>query len=120
MSDRRIRRERKTISAMIGMYCRDAHGARPSELCEDCEVLNDYAMQRIDKCPFCLEKPTCANCTIHCYKDDMREEVRKVMRYAGPRMIRRHPILAVLHIVDGFRSAEPTARKSRGSRVADA
>ena len=52
--------------------------------------------------------------------DRRRKEVRKVMRYAGPRMIRRHPILAVLHIVDGFRSAEPTARKSRGSRVADA
>ena len=120
MSERRIRRERKTITAMIGMYCRDHHDTRPAELCDGCGVLDDYAMQRIDKCPFCLEKPTCANCTIHCYKDDMREEVRKVMRYAGPKMMRRHPVLAVLHILDGFRSAESPARKSRDSRAVDA
>ncbi len=120
MSNRRIRRERKTISAMIGMYCRDLHGTQPDALCDSCRSLNDYAMQRIDKCPFCLEKPICANCTIHCYKDDMREEVREVMRYAGPRMMRRHPVLAVLHILDRFRSAEPPARKSRDSRAVDA
>ena len=89
-------------------------------MCDVCEALNEYAMQRIDKCPFCLQKPTCANCTIHCYKDDMREEVRKLMRYSGPRMMRRHPILALLHIVDGFRSAEPVTRKSRDSRAVDA
>ena len=105
---------------MIGMYCHDLHGTSRVELCDACGSLNDYAMQRIDKCPFCLEKPTCAKCMIHCYKDDMREEVREVMRYAGPRMMRRHPVLAVLHILDGFRSVEAPARKSRGSRPLDA
>lgn len=105
---------------MIEMYCRDLHSTRRKELCDSCRPLNDYAMQRIDKCPFCLEKPTCANCTIHCYKDDMREEVRKVMRYAGPRMMRRHPVLAVLHILDGYRSVPSVGGKSRNSRAADA
>jgi hypothetical protein len=32
----------------------------------------------------------------------MREAVREVMRYAGPRMALRHPILAFLHLLDGF------------------
>jgi hypothetical protein len=33
----------------------------------------------------------------------MREQVKEVMRYAGPRMIFRHPVLAVMHWVDAFR-----------------
>ena len=53
--------------------------------------------------PFHEGKTTCANCPAHCYKPEMREKIRKVMRYAGPRMIYRHPILALLHIIDGRR-----------------
>jgi hypothetical protein len=33
----------------------------------------------------------------------MRERVREVMRYSGPRMLTRHPVLAVAHLVDGRR-----------------
>jgi hypothetical protein len=33
----------------------------------------------------------------------MREKIREVMRYAGPRMIYRHPIMAVFHLIDGMR-----------------
>ncbi len=31
----------------------------------------------------------------------MRERVRVVMRTAGPRMIWKHPILAIRHVIDG-------------------
>jgi hypothetical protein len=31
----------------------------------------------------------------------MRERVREVMRYAGPKMLTRHPVLAIGHIIDG-------------------
>jgi len=113
---RRIRREKKTIAVMIAMYCREHHGSAKVDLCPACDALHAYAMQRIDKCPFCLAKPTCANCPIHCYKPDMREEVRQVMRYAGPRMMKRHPILAMLHIVDGFRKVEALARSNPAPR----
>ncbi|MHC5028038.1 MAG: nitrous oxide-stimulated promoter family protein [Planctomycetota bacterium] len=112
METRRIRREKKTVSIMIGMYCRDRHAGRPEAgLCDECRTLHDYAMQRIDKCPFCHRKPTCANCPIHCYKKDMRERVRDVMAYAGPRMVRRHPILATMHVLDGLRAVERPARR---------
>lgn len=113
---RRIRREKKTISIMIEMYCRDNHETTNHALCGGCGTLHAYAMQRIDKCPLCLAKPTCANCPIHCYKPDMREEVRQVMQYAGPRMMKRHPILAILHIIDGLRKVEAPTRASRPSR----
>jgi hypothetical protein len=68
-------------------------------------------MERLDTCPFQAGKTTCAKCPIHCYKPDMREQVRTVMRYAGPRMLLRHPILALWHLVDGVRKEPVRAEK---------
>ncbi len=101
----RLARERRTIHAMIALYCRDRH--RAGALCEECATLGAYADQRLDHCVYGAAKPTCANCPIHCYKRSMREHIRAVMRYAGPRMLRRHPVLAALHILDGRRPAPP-------------
>jgi Nitrous oxide-stimulated promoter len=61
--------------------------------------LFEYAQARLGKCPWGENKPVCAQCTIHCYRPDMREEVRKVMRYAGPKMLLRHPLLALDHLL---------------------
>ncbi len=91
----RLEREIRTIRAMITIYCRDRHAA--SELCPDCRELLDYAAERIHKCAVRPRKPVCSLCSIHCYKPAMREKVRDVMRYAGPRMLTRHPILALRH-----------------------
>ncbi|MBM4090337.1 MAG: nitrous oxide-stimulated promoter family protein [Planctomycetes bacterium] len=96
----RIDREKRTIQAMVRIYCR-AHHRSAKGTCEDCGLLLDYAMGRLDRCPFGNGKGTCADCTIHCYKPDLRDKVRSVMRFAGPRMIFRHPILAILHLLDG-------------------
>lgn len=100
-SSKRAERELETVGAMIGIYCRENHGAGQG-LCEDCQALRDYARQRVDRCPLIADKPTCVNCPIHCYKPTMKERIRVVMRYAGPRMLRRHPILAISHLVDGW------------------
>jgi predicted amidophosphoribosyltransferase len=99
-----MERERRTVEAMIGIYCRGAHGTHGG-LCDECEALRAYAGQRLEKCPFQEAKTTCAKCPIHCYKPEMRERVRVVMRYAGPRMIYKHPLLAILHLLDGRRAA---------------
>jgi hypothetical protein len=96
----RIRRERQTIQAMIQLYCQDHHATR-NTLCESCTALHSYALARLDRCIYAPDKPTCVNCPTHCYKPDMREQVRVVMRYAGPRMLTKHPILAILHLIDG-------------------
>jgi hypothetical protein len=90
-------REKKTIEAMIKMYCRGFHsGGR--ELCRDCGALLEYAWQRLRKCPFSGNKPTCAKCPIHCYSAQMRSRIISVMRYSGPRMLFRHPVLALSHL----------------------
>jgi len=98
----RITREKRTIEAMIALYCRDNHRTTTA-LCQDCTALLEYARLRLDKCPFGEDKPTCANCPIHCYKPDMREKIKRVMRYSGPRMLLRHPALAIGHLWDGFK-----------------
>jgi hypothetical protein len=113
----RLRREEKTIRLMIALYCRHHHGdsgrapgAEPSdaELCAECAALAAYAHLRLAHCRFGHGKPTCARCTIHCYQKDMRERVRVVMRYSGPRMATRHPLLAMAHLLD--RRYTPEAR----------
>ncbi len=100
----RIERERETLEAMIRIFCRDRHGTK-GKLCAVCSGLLAYAAKRLDKCPFGVRKPTCANCTVHCYRPDMREQILAVMRHAGPRMIWRHPVLAAFHLLDGRRKA---------------
>ena len=99
----RLARELKTIRAMVRIHCRDHHAANDG-LCAECATLLYYATQRIDRCVFGDDKPTCVNCRIHCYNKVMRQRVREVMRYAGPRMVWRHPILALAHLRDGRRS----------------
>lgn len=101
-ADRRLARERTTISVMIRMHCRGRHHPAGA-LCPACAELEAYALQRVERCPYGSRKPTCAKCPIHCYKPDMQERVREVMRYAGPRMLLRHPVLALLHLLDGLR-----------------
>ncbi len=109
---KRRRREWKTLDVMIRMYCEHHHGA--SELCADCAELSEYARRRLERCVFGDEKPTCANCLVHCYKDDMREKVRVMMRWSGPRMLLHHPVLAITHQIDGRRPSPKLPSKSKG------
>ena len=102
-SSARITREQRTIRAMVDMYCRAHHGTS-GRICHQCRGLLDYAAGRLDRCPFGADKPTCADCTVHCYKPAMRDRARAVMRYAGPRMLFKHPILALLHVLDARRN----------------
>ena len=112
----RMRRERITIESMFAIYCRDQHAAPQGTLCGECQALQEYAVERLDRCVYQENKPTCANCPVHCYKPDMRQKVRQVMRYAGPRMMLRHPILAVRHMLDGKRKAPPLPKRRAAAK----
>lgn len=105
-------REFKTIATMLRMYCHSHHGTTDTPLCRDCLELHNYARRRLERCVFGDAKPTCANCSVHCYKARMRERVREAMRWAGPRMLWRHPVLAIWHSIDGRRPA-PRIHQSR-------
>jgi len=103
-ADKRLAREWQTIGAMIACYCRNHHATRGA-LCPECQGLLEYAAVRLERCRFGSEKPVCAKCPVHCYRPARREQVREVMRYAGPRMLWQHPILSLRHWLDGFRKA---------------
>ncbi len=106
-------REAKTISAMLRMYCRGHGHPSATGLCAGCNELLDYATRRLENCIFGDAKPTCTNCLVHCYSTTLREQMRTVMRWAGPRMLRRHPILGILHLLDGRRPAPRLPEKPR-------
>lgn len=106
---RRLRREWETVVAMLRIYCREKHGG---SLCSDCQELQGYVHLRLDRCRFGVEKPTCAKCPVHCYQPDRREQIKAVMRFAGPRMIWDHPWLSLCHLWDGW-FQHPAAMVSR-------
>jgi len=113
----RLESERKTIEAMIGIYCRARH--RPKNgLCPECSELLRYASHRLHSCPFQEEKPTCGNCLVHCYKPRMREKVREVMRFSGPRMLFHHPLMALRHLLDSRRKAPQLNRRNSAGKAA--
>ena len=94
-------REKVIVSRMIALYCRKNHGGKT--LCPDCAALDAYARQRSDKCPFMETKTFCSNCRVHCYQPEMREKIRAVMRFSGPRMLFRHPIPAIRHMIESHK-----------------
>lgn len=111
MSDnQRIEREGRTLQAMFRLYCRKQHGLN-NELCQECQELQDYALTRLERCPFQEGKTTCVQCPIHCYKVEMRVRIKEVMRFAGPRMLFSHPVLAIRHTWDGRRK-EPLKKQA--------
>ena len=90
--------EKRIVSLMIRTYCRGHHGTRQG-LCPECQALQEYALLRADRCPFIETKTFCSNCRAHCYRLEMREEIRKVMRFSGPRMIFYHPA-AIRYVIE--------------------
>ena len=94
--------EKRVVAKMITVYCNAKHNTK-NRLCEDCSKLNQYAFERLERCPFGEEKPTCGSCSIHCYKPDMKAKIKKVMRFAGPRMLFLSPIYTVKHFYKEFK-----------------
>lgn len=97
--NRRLAREWKTVAAMVHIYCREQHG---TPLCGECQGLMRYINLRLDRCRFGADKPTCAKCPVHCYQRDRREQIKDVMRFAGPRILWEHPWLSLCHLLDGW------------------
>ena len=84
LADKR-EREKRVVAQMIQLYCSKQHH-NGATLCKECSCLLSYA-----------------NCQVHCYQPQMREQIQQVMRYAGPRMLLHHPVLAVRHLLESRR-----------------
>lgn len=93
----RIEKEKRTIETMIKIYCKKNH--KKSELCDECNELLEYAHKRLSYCKFGDEKSTCEKCPIHCYKKDMKERIKVVMRFSGPRLLIYNPLELFRHMI---------------------
>ncbi len=94
---KRKEREIATVKVMIRMYCK-AHHHPEGEMCESCAEVFSYASLKYHRCLFGEDKPVCEVCPVHCYSRQMREKIRGIMRYSGPRMILHHPLMAFDHL----------------------
>lgn len=92
-----IRHEQQTVSCMIAIYCRQQHGGK-RQLCADCAALQKYALRRLEQCRYGEAKTSCELCPTHCYRSEYRQQIKAVMRYAGPRMLLHHPIRALRYL----------------------
>ena len=81
---RRRDREKRTISQMVALCCAS---------------IDAYAVLRTERCRKMDVKTSCDECEHHCYKPEERERIRAVMRYAGPRMLKKHPLAAIRHLL---------------------
>lgn len=104
---RRREREKRVISYMICLYCSKHHAAHErthvahcgERVCPDCLELDSFAVKRTERCPNMATKTSCNKCAHPCYPAAMRNNIRSVMRYAGPRMIYTHPLAAIRHLL---------------------
>lgn len=119
--DRRYRawnKEKKLIPVMIGRYCRGKHKGERKEqafgrrMCAKCRQLTEYALFRLEKCPFKENKKFCSFCKIHCYQPVFRAKIKDVMKYSGPRMLFSHPVFAVSHVVQMLGYKKSLAKKN--------
>ncbi|MDO4493300.1 MAG: nitrous oxide-stimulated promoter family protein [Clostridia bacterium] len=90
------KRKKAIVSEMIALYCKKNHGT--DGLCHDCAALDAYARERTERCPFTETRAFCSGCTVHCYREEMRERIRAVMRFSGPRMLFYHPLMLLRHV----------------------
>jgi hypothetical protein len=106
---KRLEKEKKTLTIMIQIFCGAHHGTDRKLLCPACTELLDYAKERLNKCPYGENKGACSKCKIHCYKPDMRKYITEVMRFSGSKMVTKHPLLAMDHLLRMKTSKRRTA-----------
>ncbi|MBR5818408.1 MAG: nitrous oxide-stimulated promoter family protein [Alistipes sp.] len=94
----RIDNEKRVVERMVKLYCK--RKLHLPTIDDEHKALITYAHKRLDGCKFGEKKTACQQCPIHCYKPDMREKIRAIMRWAGPRMIIYDPIAAIKHLLN--------------------
>jgi len=132
ITEPRAAADARLLGAFTGIYCRGNHrdvvraplvsdgvevgvyGRKTPVVCDECAELLRYAEQRRAFCPK-DPKPFCSTCDTHCYRPAMREHMRDVMRYAGPRsMFHGYAIQGVRHLLES-RAARKAAGATRAS-----
>ncbi len=136
LADERVAHDTRLLGDFARIYCDGKHAGRDKHplrspgaalgvygkvpvVCDECAELLVYAEKRRALCPQDkpgAPKPFCSHCETHCYKPGMRELMREVMRYAGPRsMLHGHAVDGVRHMIEGRKHAAEMRRREAGA-----
>lgn len=121
MRDPQVAKDTRLLGDFAVIYCRGNHGdvrrvplasegaalgvygRKTPVVCDECTGLLAYAEKRRAFCPK-DPKPFCSHCDTHCYQPEMREFMRDVMRYSGPRaVLHGHAIDSAKHLIASHR-----------------
>lgn len=100
--EKKRQQEERTVSRMIRIYCHAKHQTKTG-LCPACRELAKYIESRSRHCPRMESKTFCSSCRIHCYRPEMRERIREVMRFSGPRMLFSDPVMVLRHMCETWK-----------------
>ncbi len=111
--DKRRQEELETVGEIIKIYCHGHKHLREAgaELCPECRMMADYALDKLAKCPRMDIKSFCSVCPIHCYGQAEAAKIKEMMRYGGPRMLWHHPIMALRHMLIEWRTRHGLRKK---------
>lgn len=87
-----------TLKALFPIYCRKYHNSKKTKLCDSCKAELEYAIHKTEICPDKDQGKTCSECKVHCFESEHRERIKEIMRFAGPRLIWSHPLLAIRYL----------------------
>jgi hypothetical protein len=80
-------KDEQILKKFVSVYCNKKHGSQQNRLCDCCNDLLSYALDRLSKCPF-DPKPKCKDCKVHCYSEKYRTQIREVMKFSGMHFVK--------------------------------
>lgn len=98
----KIEKEKRTLKFMITLYCEKKHKLG-FDKCSKCQELYEYAAMKLDKCKFGENKTSCKRCSVHCFNQERKEQIKVVMRFSGPRIIFYRPYDYIKYILKSKR-----------------
>lgn len=92
-----LEHDKWVVRKMVEIYCR--RHLHTTTIPPEYQHLMDYACRRLENCRFGEKKRACKYCPVHCYAPKEREDIRKIMRWSGPRMLLYSPKDVILHLL---------------------
>lgn len=109
-------KDRATLIAIGQIYCIGNHANVPKNddgLCQGCASIIETTLYRTVHCPYNHSR-NCQDCATKCQTDliskinftdqsnnaaQAHDDIRKMMSYAAPRMIWRHPLMTLQYLI---------------------
>lgn len=85
------------MEAIGRIYCKGNHKDVTHDgggMCAECRNAIEATLARAQSCPL-GHTGNCQDCAIKCQRGEAQTTIRRIMRYAAPRMAFRHPVMTL-------------------------